>query len=152
MNWRWGWGEMAAAPLWQQKQLPPSPSCSYPGPRGSKQGLVGANEGLFPAGTFVFIAEEAVNQRLPKETSTLPGFVCMLCLPAAGIVMGFSQLKKAESLCHSPLPPIRKKHSWMIPHDSNMCRTWGLGIVFTLIVTCEHPPLLVRFAFKEIGR
>lgn len=55
-----------------KKHLPPSASHCYVWSRASKQGLVWANEGLFPSGTFVFIAEEAVNQRIPKEPTCSP--------------------------------------------------------------------------------
>lgn len=55
-----------------KKHLPPSASHCYVWFRASKQGLVWANEGLFPSGTFVFIAEEAVNQRIPKEPTCSP--------------------------------------------------------------------------------
>lgn len=72
------------------------------GPEPPEQKLVRAHEeGLFPSGTFVFLAKEAVNQHSLKKPGSSAVVMCS-CHPAAGIVMGFSQLKKAEPLSDSP--------------------------------------------------
>lgn len=151
MSWRWGERDGGRQFLSNNKNCHPLPPAARFGPEAPSRGLFGANEGLSPSGAFVFIAEAAVNQRIPKKPTPTPppSFRVCFCHHAAVVVMGFSQLKKAQSLFHSPAPSFRKRHLWMIPHDSNLRRTWGLGIVFTLIFTCEYPRLLARQAFKE---
>lgn len=144
--WKWvGVGEIDFCKLLFNNRTKnnshPVPPSAALGPEPPEQRLVPAHEGLFPSGTFVFLAKETVNQHSPKKPGSSAVVMCS-CRPAAGIVMGFSQLKKAEPLSYSPpFFPSRKKHLWMFPNDSNVCMTWGLVIVFTLIFTCEGHPL-----------
>lgn len=67
-----------------ERQLPPSASHCDLWSRAPKQRLVWANEGLFPSGTFVFLAEEAVNRRSAKKPTSAPVFVCV----SAALLLG----------------------------------------------------------------
>lgn len=81
--WKWvGGGEIDFCGffLTTKKQLPPSTSHCCIGSRDPKQRLVWANEGLFPSGTFVLLAEEAVNQHPPKHQWALQ-ISCVFLLP-----------------------------------------------------------------------
>jgi hypothetical protein len=72
------------------------------------QGLVLANEGLFPSGTFVFIAKKAVNQCIPKKPMSSPVLVSFL-LPCCWDCNGVFTAEEAEPLFHrSPLRPSGK--------------------------------------------
>lgn len=65
-------GRAIAAVSFYSPKLPPSSPHSYVWSRASKQGLVLTSIGLFPSGTFVSVAEEALNQWLPKEPISSP--------------------------------------------------------------------------------
>lgn len=75
-------------------------------------GSTAPKQRLVWAGMSLSLAEGVVNQCSPKNAGELHGFRVCFCCPAAGIVMGFSQLKKAEPSSGNPpfLPSFKKSH------------------------------------------
>lgn len=129
----------------------PSTSHCYVGSRAPKQRLVWANEGLFPSGTFVFLAGEAVNQRSPKKPMSSSVFTCVTaacCWDCNGI---FTVEEGRAPVRHNPpLPSSKTRHLWMISHASNVVCDLRSSNCFTLIFTCECPSVPpVRRGFKD---
>lgn len=75
---------------------------------------------------------------MAHKRSELHSLGVCFCRPAAGTVMGFSQLKKAEPLPGIPPSSLQEQAFVMIPHDSSVGMARGPVIVFTLIFTCER--------------
>lgn len=123
--------------LTAEKQLPPHTPHCHIWSRAPKQRLVWANEGLFPPGTSVSLAEEAVNQCGPK-TQWAPQFACVFLPPRCWDCNGvFTAEEGRAPLRHSP-SSLQEQAFVMIPHDSSVGMAWGPVIVFTLIFTCER--------------
>lgn len=86
MQMSWGRGERFLQFLFNNKKGNGRPSTShcYVWSRAPKQRLVWANEGLFPSGTLVFLAEGAVNQPSPKKPMSYSVFMCV----SAALLLG----------------------------------------------------------------